>query len=717
MHHQNHIKRLIKNHHRRLQVLKEQQALHGLDTPPGILLEIEDIETTIAEAELELQIAEQSKKDVPHKIYHNLPQRPQGFVGRTTELEKIIALLQPYPDSQHSVVTIRGIGGIGKTALALETAHWIWEKQRDAPYEDQKFDAIIWASGKREMLIDEIIPRHQVISTLNEIYSTIALVLERDDITYSPSDKQEKIVQNVLAQRRTLLIIDNLETIDDKKVISFLQELPAPTKAIVTTRHNINTSYPIELTKMPQDEALQIIEEQCIYKDVKLTDRGKKILCKRTDGIPLAIIWSVSQIARGSRIDIVLDRLKNPKEDLAQFCFKEIVDNIRNKNYNAYRLLLALSLFADGATRDTLGYMIDVDESSLKDIYERDISLANLEELSLVNRNSDRFEMLALTRTYANAQLIKDSNLEIELRYRWINYFNNLFLLNYKLSFKRLDLEHRNIADVIEWCWENGHISDFIKFVDQFTSFLWARGYWAESEELLNKALENTAELKQLEKPKAKLDVHLAYALSVNGKLKEAENACQRALSILKNFDDIDAQVGALSVLGHIYTQQNNLHDAEKVLRQGLEIADINTVQDKTLRARILRNLGQLYSLREDFDKAMIYFNEALEVFEKYKIENDQYSYTYRLAGLTAMKQGQRRFAKNLLYMSLKIAEELKVPIDINRAAHELAKLEAFDGDKEKALKLATQAMNGHMRLRDAAGFDEMRVLIDTLKQ
>ncbi len=42
-------KRIIKNHKRRLQILKERHALLGLNTQPKILIEIEDIEKQIAE--------------------------------------------------------------------------------------------------------------------------------------------------------------------------------------------------------------------------------------------------------------------------------------------------------------------------------------------------------------------------------------------------------------------------------------------------------------------------------------------------------------------------------------------------------------------------------------------------------------------------------------------------------------------------------------------
>ncbi|MCB0214037.1 MAG: hypothetical protein KDJ52_32165, partial [Anaerolineae bacterium] len=581
----------------------------------------------------------------------------------------------------------------------------------------EAFEIIVWTSGKLEFLdADRIRPRTQVISTLSEIYSTIAHVLGRNDILQAPPEKRDEIVHTVLSQRRTLLIVDNLETIDDDLVTSFLLELPAPTKAIVTTRHDIPASFPVELSNLPQTDASKLIRDHCSHRNIVLPKDKEKTLCQRTDGIPLAIIWSVSQIARGYEVDTVLERLKDSEEDLSQFCFKKIVDDLKASQFDAYSMLLALSLFADFANRKTLGYMIGLDNNCLEDVVRRDNNLADLVKYSLVNKIDNKFRMLSLTRSYARAQLSKEPNLEITLRRRWLNYFNNLLLLTDHLNFELLDLEHGNIADVIEWCWRNGHISDFLEFVDRFSSFLWARGYWAENEELLSKALEYTDDLKQLEKPKAKLNVHLAYILSVNKKYKEAEEACQRSLAILKTFDDTDAYVGALSVLGYIYIQKDSLEDAEEVLREGLKLAHVDTLQDKGLRARILRNLGQIYSEKKIYNKAMKFLDEALGVFEKYEIKNDQYSYTYRLAGITAMKQGKTVMARNFLEKSLDLATEFKVPIDINRAMHELAHLEASVGNKNRALNLAEQAKKGHMELGDIAGIVEMQTLIDKLE-
>ena len=48
-----------------------------------------------------------------------LPPRRSSFVGRTADLGEIAARL-----ARHAVVTLTGVGGVGKTALAVE-AGWI----------------------------------------------------------------------------------------------------------------------------------------------------------------------------------------------------------------------------------------------------------------------------------------------------------------------------------------------------------------------------------------------------------------------------------------------------------------------------------------------------------------------------------------------------------------------------------------------------------------
>ncbi|MEN8650699.1 AAA family ATPase [Streptomyces sp. 21So2-11] len=52
---------------------------------------------------------------------HGVPAPPAGFTGRTDELDVLLKALDP---AAHSPVTaVAGLGGVGKTALALHTAH------------------------------------------------------------------------------------------------------------------------------------------------------------------------------------------------------------------------------------------------------------------------------------------------------------------------------------------------------------------------------------------------------------------------------------------------------------------------------------------------------------------------------------------------------------------------------------------------------------------
>jgi hypothetical protein len=200
------------------------------------------------------------------KIYHNLPQPDYGrFVGREKEFAQVVRILRLRILTP--LVTIDGIGGIGKSALALEVTHFYLRNFDRIPPEE-RFEAIIWTSAKQTVLsVEGIVQRRQALRTLDDIYTTIAVALQREDITRTRPEEQSEVVRNALIQQRTLLVVDNLETVDDEAVLEFLRELPAPTKAIVTTRHRIDVAYPVRLVGMPRDDAQELIAQESKKKE------------------------------------------------------------------------------------------------------------------------------------------------------------------------------------------------------------------------------------------------------------------------------------------------------------------------------------------------------------------------------------------------------------------------------------------------------------------
>jgi LuxR family glucitol operon transcriptional activator len=159
------LQRRLKTLHKNLAALEEQKAKMGLDVTVRVLNEIEDTQQQIAELEDRLTHGDFGADGrflgmKPPRIYHNLPQPDYGtFIGREEELAQGHRILRPYPHSQEHLVTIDGIGGIGKSALALETAHR-YLREYEALLEEERFGAIIWTSAKSSVLTaDGIKPR------------------------------------------------------------------------------------------------------------------------------------------------------------------------------------------------------------------------------------------------------------------------------------------------------------------------------------------------------------------------------------------------------------------------------------------------------------------------------------------------------------------------------------------------------------------------------
>ncbi len=404
-----HIEQLLDLNRAHLRELETQQAKLGILAPSGIAVQIAEYQRTIADLDRQLS------KAMPR---HNLPPRDyERFVGRQKELADVHKLLQPYPKSRAYVITIDGIGGIGKSALALETAYAFREQYASLP-ENERFEAIVWISAKRSYLTaDGILERRQAFRTLDDLYAAIAQVLDYPAITRAKAEEQRPIVEDVLREQRTLLILDNLETIDDENLLVFLRELPDPTKAIVTTRHRIDVAHPVRLSGMPHEDALALIGQEMARKGVSLTTEEQEQLWQRTGGVPLAIVWSIGLMGLGGAVDVVLHRLGSGQGDIARFCFEESVAHIRGRD--AHKLLVVLSLFATDAAREALGVVAGLGE----DAFGRDTGLEELVRLSLVNKEGDRFGLLPLTRSFVQSEPATRAEWMAAAWERWQQYY------------------------------------------------------------------------------------------------------------------------------------------------------------------------------------------------------------------------------------------------------------------------------------------------------
>jgi tetratricopeptide (TPR) repeat protein len=635
----------------------------------------------------------------PKKIYHNLPQSDYGtFIGREKELAQVHRLLRPHPHSRHYIVVIDGIGGIGKSALALEVAHR-YLRDYDRLPKEERFDAIIWTSAKSSVLTAEgIAPRRQITRTLDDIYTTISVTLEREDIIRARPVEQNDLVTKALTQQHTLLIVDNLETVDDERVNIFLRELPAPTKAIVTTRHRIDIAYPVRLTGMPEKDGLTLISQECAKKDVMLNQAEAERLYSRTGGVPLAIVWSVAQMGYGYRVESVLRRLSQPSEEITRYCFEGAVERIWGKP--AYNLLMALSLFDVDASREALGFVTDLPE------LDRDDGLVQLEKLSLIDKTGSRFSVLPMTRQFALAHLSSQAEIESEFRKRQAEYYL-FFISNYKLSSDSLDLirkEHSNIATLLDYLVESGEFPIIIDIFRHYYPFLWRQGYWTQGIKLARQVL-SWAEVNKREDLQARCNHWLGRLYLYQGQYTYAEERLSYASN---QYSKDDWQwISVQTYLAQVLLRQRRFSEAHQILERALPV--VLERRDYRGATRIQNAFAEieLSRPRPNLSAALKHIETGYELAEGRNEQTTVLGKNFYLRGIVEYRYGRIEQAKEWIIRYKELAVKEGFIQEAAQGTLELAKIAKQQGAIEEAEKLAEDVKGVFERLGMREELDE----------
>ena len=416
------------------------------------------------------------------QIFHNLPAQDYGyFIGREAVTKRLWHLLTA--DQAPARISIKGIGGVGKTSLALHIAHQVLKNETSSQSDavDSSFKAIIFASAQQYRFSTcGILERYRSEQTLLEIFRAIAQTLKRPELMMGDISEQFIRVQSLLNQQKTLLILDNLETIqpDSKaEVLSFLYDLPSTTRVLVTSREHLSLDTLITLDPLEMAEGLDFVQHHSQLKSVKLSSTERHYLFKQTGGIPAAIVYAIGLLADGYPLASVMPKLTMATGDYCRYYLANAVTSL--KDHSAHRLLMALALFSQPALRQTVAQV----GLGVQDEIE---GFAKLQQRSLVVIQQGRYSLLPSTREYALEELKADSEFELAARERWITWALELlrqFTTPYWREWNdygQLHSEWGNLQAVIEWCIEKDHYDYFGQFWPLVKGYTHIHGYWHE---------------------------------------------------------------------------------------------------------------------------------------------------------------------------------------------------------------------------------------------
>jgi hypothetical protein len=388
-----HLQKLIEQHKKNIRDLEIRAAQYVLDCPPWITnsLEHERGELVKLQERLTILLREgpvSSTTEAPAIQVKpcNLPPRGE-FIGREKEMGQVRQALA----ARSYLVVIEGIGGIGKTALALEVAHELWEKGL--------YEAVIWTTA-RDRALD-----------LNDILDTFARTIDYPYIAQLPPEEKPTEAAKLMRAKKCLLLVDNYETIKDEAVPGFLLNLPEPSKALITTRHHaLSEARTIPLKGMERGEALALMRAEGERLGLESVQRaGDEILLRlyeATGGAPLAIKWAVGQIKqKGQSLDSVLDSLYGARGDLFEFMFNRSWEMLSD---DARRILMVMPIFATSASKEAIEAVSDVHT------WDLDEGLGQLVEMSLVEvsgglEEQQRYSVHPLVRAFASVTVVQSA--------------------------------------------------------------------------------------------------------------------------------------------------------------------------------------------------------------------------------------------------------------------------------------------------------------------
>lgn len=687
-----------------------------------------------------------------------LPLNLTRFFGRTEELMRLTSLLAPSPLEDEGavarLVTITGLGGAGKTRLAIETARAV---------------AAHYPGGVRFAPLADLTDPARVPSAVAEALGVIRA---------PHADPSDTVAAALAGGPPTLLVLDNFEHLAEGGGAMAVAELLARTQnlsLLVTSRQRLflDGEQEVSLPPLPAPALPGTPERLLEFPSIQLfVDRARSSnphfalashnaetvaeLCRRLEGSPLALelcaAWAqtltpAQMLARLAerRFDLLVSRRRDctPRHHTLRAAIAWSYSLLRPEVQALFR---SLAVFA--GSWDLRAAEVVCDEPRALEILTelRAHSLLLTEEVG----EEIRFRQQEMLREFAREQLSPEERVRLEERYA--RHFlaraeeENIGFApgeDATLRLARREADHDNTLAALRWFREapgQAEAEEGLRLICLLQHFWYVRGHveegLREAEALLARP-----EASQRTRVRAHALLSTAALAKARGLLDEAERRCKEGLEIFREAGEPKGAADALCNLGLVLQTRGEHEAAALPFRESLELYreagdDASAAHalkclgsnaldrgdtamarahfeasarlyadhgDEVGRNMMLGERGRLALVEGDLERASALLNEHLALSQRLKVGSHAASALWLLARV-AQKEGKHELALSRLGQALALRRSLG---EQHGAAHlliEMARLAEAQGDEEAARRYATEALPTFVAQRDRSG-------------
>ncbi len=420
-------------------------------------------------------------------VPNNLPEQLTSFVGRAREVSDVIELI-----AENRLVTLTGVGGVGKTRLAIQAAA---ESVEDYP------DGVF--------LVE--------LAAIEDPSLVMRTVAESVGVNEQPTRPLLETMLDHFAERDLLVVLDNCEHVinDAAKLCDQILRTAPGVHIVATSREGLAIGGE-RLWQVPSlrasdgaiSDAVQLFVERArmVRPGFALdpaTEEAVAKICDRLDGIPLAIelatarlkVFSPAQIAErlddrfrlltgGSRTAMERQRTLQATMDWSYDLLSDLEQ----------ALLRRLAVFLGGFTFAAAEEVCSDDQLPEYEILDL---LARLVDHSLVIADEDdqiRYRVLETVRQYGLNKLVEAGESD-EARLRHAQYFatqadevnDRLLGGEYRRFVAEIDADHDNYRASMTWALEHGHARLALRTAAGLGRFWFFRAHFWEGREWLER--------------------------------------------------------------------------------------------------------------------------------------------------------------------------------------------------------------------------------------